>query len=94
MADDLLHWEIRNDPTPPSKVNWELGPRVLEEINEDLLPEKHWTEEHPLNVERVRCLCGRFAKAGGSRHYYNGWFDCYSYDVICTHCGTVTIECV
>ena len=42
----------------------------------------------------LQCLCGRFAKWGGDRHYYNGQFNCYSYDVICSRCGTVTVECV
>lgn len=40
------------------------------------------------------CLCGRFAKWAGDRHYYNGNFDCYSYDLLCSRCGVVTIECV
>lgn len=43
---------------------------------------------------QVQCLCGRFAKFVGDRHYYNGTFDCYSYDVDCSRCGVVTIECV
>ena len=42
----------------------------------------------------VQCLCGRFARSLGGRHYYNGQFDCYSYDVECSRCGVVTIECV
>lgn len=54
----------------------------------------HWTEEHPAAREPLRCLCGRFAKWGGDRHYYNGNYNCYSYDIDCTHCGTVTVECV
>ena len=40
------------------------------------------------------CLCGRFAKYVGDRYYYNGRFDCYSYTVLCSRCGEVTIECV
>lgn len=54
----------------------------------------HWTQEHPVAREQVRCLCGRFAKWAGGRHYYNGQFACYSYDVLCSRCGTVTVECV
>jgi hypothetical protein len=45
-------------------------------------------------IERLRCPCGRFAKYGGDRHYYNGTFDCYSFDVICARHGVITIECV
>lgn len=41
-----------------------------------------------------QCLCGRFAKFAGDRHYYNGFWDCYSYDVECSRCGVVTVECV
>lgn len=44
--------------------------------------------------EPVRCLCGRFAKWVGERSYYDGTYDCYSYDVQCAHCGLVTVECV
>ena len=42
----------------------------------------------------VQCLCGRFAKYLGGRSYYNGTFDCYSFDVDCSRCGVVTVECV
>lgn len=42
----------------------------------------------------LQCLCGRFAKYVGDRHYYNGQFNCYSYTVRCSRCGDVTIECV
>lgn len=42
----------------------------------------------------AHCLCGRFAKWVGERYYYNGQFDCYSYDVDCSRCGPVTVECV
>jgi len=43
----------------------------------------------------VQCLCGRFAKSlGPVKHYYNGTWDCMSYDVECSRCGVVTIECV
>ena len=41
-----------------------------------------------------KCECGRFAKFVSERHYYNGWFDCYSYTVNCSRCGVVTVECV
>jgi len=51
--------------------------------------ERGWT-----NAEQPHCLCGRFAKYLGSRSYYNGTWDCYSYTVECKRCGTVTIECV
>jgi hypothetical protein len=59
-----------------------------------------WPEHDPLlhpepsNRHQVHCLCGRFAKWGGDRHYYNGQYNCYSFDVICGRCGTVTVECV
>jgi len=46
------------------------------------------------NAEQVHCLCGRFAKYLGGHNYYNGWFDCYSFDVECKRCGIVTVECV
>ncbi len=54
-------------------------------------------EEKPASnrLPPLQCLCGRFAKsAGGRGHYYNGNFNCYSYDVDCSRCGIVTIECV
>lgn len=41
-----------------------------------------------------QCLCGRFAKYVGVRHYYNGNFDCATLTVECKHCGTVDIELV
>lgn len=41
-----------------------------------------------------QCACGRFAKFVSERHYYNGQFDCFSYDVDCSRCGIVTVECV
>lgn len=44
--------------------------------------------------EQVHCLCGRFAKWVGGRHYYNGQFDCYRYTVRCSRCGDVDVECV
>jgi hypothetical protein len=53
-------------------------------------PEKPKPAKHPAG----QCLCGRFAKWAGDRHYYNGQFDCYSYDVLCSRCGIVTVECV
>jgi len=55
-----------------------------------------WDAEpkRPLPRHSPQCLCGRFAKWVGDRHYYNGTFDCYSFDVICSRCGVVTIECV
>lgn len=40
-----------------------------------------------------QCHCGRFAKYLSGRHYYNGVWDCYSYDVMCSRCGKVTVEC-
>lgn len=54
----------------------------------------HWTEEHPVAREQVRCLCGRFAKWLGDQHYYNGQFDCYRYTIRCSRCGDVDVECV
>lgn len=48
----------------------------------------------PTRLPSLQCLCGRFAKAAGSRHYYNGSFNCFSYDVDCSRCGIVTVECV
>jgi hypothetical protein len=48
----------------------------------------------PTKREAPHCACGRFAKYLGGRSYYNGNFDCYSYDVDCSRCGVVTIECV
>lgn len=48
----------------------------------------------PIVKAGLHCVCGRFAKWAGDRHYYNGQFDCYSYDVNCSRCGVVTIECV
>ena len=56
--------------------------------------EPHWTEQHPPRVETPHCLCGRFAKYLGGRNYYNGTYDCYSFDVECSRCGIVTVECV
>lgn len=41
-----------------------------------------------------QCYCGRWAKYLGGRSYYNGTWDCYSYDVMCSRCGQVTVECV
>ena len=38
--------------------------------------------------------CGRFSKASNGRHYYNGQYNCYSYDTYCDQCGTLTVECV
>lgn len=49
---------------------------------------------HPRPHYDVHCLCGRFAKYKGGRSYYNGWYDCYSYDVDCKKCGVTTVECV
>lgn len=46
------------------------------------------------NRHQPHCLCGRFAKYLGGRNYYNGWYDCYSFDVDCKRCGVVTVECV
>jgi len=60
------------------------------EIEQDKEYQKHLTI-----MEQAHCPdCGRFAKWGGDRHYYNGWFDMYSFDTICAKCGTVTTECV
>jgi len=42
----------------------------------------------------AHCSCGRFARWLGESHYYNGQFDCYSFDVACSRCGVVTVECV
>jgi len=38
--------------------------------------------------------CGKFAKFVSERHYYNGQFDCYSFDTDCKTCGIQTTECV
>lgn len=38
--------------------------------------------------------CGRFAKYLGGRSYYNGNWDCYSFDTECSKCGVQTTECV
>lgn len=68
--------------------------RLTLELREpNAFPDPGWVEAEDAH-HRLRCLCGRFAKWGGDRHYYNGWFDCYSFDVICSKHGTVTIECV
>lgn len=48
----------------------------------------------PGNPYQPHCLCGRFAKWVGDRHYYNGQFDCYRYTVRCSRCGVVDVECV
>jgi hypothetical protein len=48
----------------------------------------------PTKREAPHCACGRFAKYLGGRSYYNGNWACYSYDVDCSRCGVVTIECV
>ena len=49
---------------------------------------------HTNNVP-VQCPgCGRFAKYAGGRSYYNGTYDCYSFDTICSKCGRLTTECV
>lgn len=41
-----------------------------------------------------KCECGLFARFVSDRHYYSGWFDCYSYTVACKRCGEVTVDCV
>lgn len=47
------------------------------------------------NASPVQCPgCGRFAKWAGDHHYYNGNFDCYSFDTDCSKCGRLTTECV
>ena len=38
--------------------------------------------------------CGRFAKYLGGHAYYNGNFDCYSFETECKKCGICTTECV
>jgi hypothetical protein len=42
----------------------------------------------------VHCLCGRFAKFIGTRHYYDGLYDCETLTVECKRCGVVDIEMV
>jgi hypothetical protein len=46
-------------------------------------------------IPSAQCpTCGRFAKVVDARHYYNGSFNCYSYDTNCSKCGIQTVECV
>ena len=40
-----------------------------------------------------QCACGRFAKFVSSRHYYNGWYDCYASTLNCQRCGEVEVKC-
>lgn len=71
----------------------ELNAMTEWEISEDSSPEAD-VPPPASRRETAHCLCGRFARTVGSRHYYNGHYDCYSYDVDCSRCGVVTIECV
>ena len=71
-------------------------PTFFELLESDEVPTGPDYELYPKgrNKDQVHCLCGRFAKYLGGRNYYNGWYDCYSFDVDCKRCGVVTIECV
>jgi hypothetical protein len=66
----------------------------FELLEPDEVPTEPDYQLHPKPHYDVHCLCGRFAKNLGGRHYYNGTWDCYSFDVDCKRCGVVTIECV
>lgn len=63
-------------------------------LEEAEIPEGYFDPPEAPPHRQVQCLCGRFAKWSGDRHYYNGSFNCYSFDVDCSRCGVVTIECV
>jgi hypothetical protein len=63
-------------------------------LEEDEIPEPDPILYPDRSHYDVHCLCGRFAKYRGGRNYYNGTWDCYSFDVECKRCGVITVECV
>lgn len=70
------------------RTNWF---EVLDDVE---IPEEIAKPQADPEPEPVHCLCGRFAKYLGGRSYYNGNYSCYSFDVDCSKCGVVTVECV
>lgn len=70
---------------------------TFEEVDDEELSEL-FPEEKPSprgrHEQQPQCLCGRFAKFLGIRHYYNGHYDCATMSLECKRCGPVDIELV
>jgi hypothetical protein len=69
-------------------------PETWHLLEPDEVPSEPDYQLHPRPHHDLHCACGRFAKFKSERYYYNGTYDCYSFDVECARCGVTTIECV
>jgi len=60
------------------------------QIDIDYKPESR--RLHPYNLHCPGC--GKFAKFGGIRYGYNGWYDTETLTTHCKKCGDITTEMV